>query len=159
LAASIGIRIKRDSQTGGRRRQEQMSQIRERLRKAIDEQRHAAPPRPTASSDAATEAAFRPVRDAAAELRDELSHVPGLKITIVPDGVWIELYDRHFWLGYDVNNGEFIGTEQDTKWMEGGLRETPHRWDSAEACVEAMIQACARYVALAEAIGKLHSRG
>ena len=134
-----------------------MTQVRDRLRKAIDEQRRLAPLRPSGPDDAATRAAFQPVRDAAAELREELSHVPGLKIEILPNGVWIELYDKHFRFGYDATERVFMGTEQDTRWMEGGLRETSYRWDIADACVEAMIQACARYAWLAEAIGRLRS--
>ena len=134
-----------------------MTQIRERLRKAIDQQRRLVPKRRPGPNDAAAEAAFRPVRDAAAELRDELSHVPDLRLEIAPDSVWIELYDKHLWFSYDANEQVFIGTEQDTKWMEGGLREAPYRWGTAEACIEAMVQACARYVSLAEAIAKLRS--
>jgi hypothetical protein len=103
-------------------------------------------------------AAFRPVCGAATELRDELSHVQGLSLDIAPDGVRIELYDKHFLFDYDAKERVFVGTEQDTRWVEGGLRETSYRWDTADACVEAMIQACARHVALAEAIGKLSSR-
>jgi len=134
-----------------------MSQIGDRLRKAIDEQRKLLPGRLPGADNAATRAALQPVRDAAAELRDALSNVPGLKIEIAPNGVWIELYDKHFRFGYDANERVFIGTEQDTRWMEGGLRETPYKWDTAEACVEAMIQACARYAWLADAIGRLGS--
>lgn len=134
-----------------------MSQIRERLRKAIDQQRRLVSKRRPGPDDAGAEAAFRLVREAAEDLRDELSHVPDLSLEITPDGVWIELYDKHLWFSYDANERVFIGTEQDTKWMEGGLREAPYRWDTADACIEAMIQACARYVSLAEAISKLRS--
>lgn len=134
-----------------------MSHIRERLRKAIDQQRRLVPKRRPGPNDTGAEAAFRPVREAAEELRDELSHVPDLNLEIKPEGVWIELYDKHLWFSYDANERVFIGTEQDTKWMEGGLREAPYRWDTSDACIEAMIQACARYVSLAEAISKLRS--
>lgn len=134
-----------------------MTRIRERLRKAIDQQRRLVSKRRSAPKDTAAEAAFRPVHDAAAELRDELSHVPGLRLEIAPDSVWIDLYDKHLWFSYDANDQVFIGIEQDTKWMEGGLREAPYRWDTAEACVEAMVQACARYVSLAEAMSRLRS--
>lgn len=134
-----------------------MSQIRDRLRKAIDEQRSVAPERRPGSADATAAAAMQPVRDGAAELRDELSHVPGLKIDIAPTGVWIELYDKHFRFEYDPTERTFVGTEQETRWMEGGLRESSYRWRSAEGCIEAMVQACARYVWLAEAIGRLRA--
>lgn len=134
-----------------------MSKIRERLSKAIDQQRRLEPKRRPGHDNAGAQAAFRLVCEAAEELRDELSHVPDLSLEITPAGVWIELYDKHFWFGYDGNERVFIGTEQDTKWMEGGLREAPYKWDTADACIEAMIQACARYVWLAEASGKLRS--
>lgn len=134
-----------------------MTRIRDRLRKAIDEQRRLVSTRRSGPSDAAAEATFAPVRDAASELRTELSHVPDLRLGIAPDSVWIELYDKHLWFGYDATERVFIGIEQDTKWMEGGLREASYRWDTAEACIDAMIQACARYVSLAEAIDKLRT--
>lgn len=134
-----------------------MSRIRERLRAAIDQQRHVVPQRRGGAKDAAAEAAFRPVREAAEEMRDELSPVPDVRIEIAPENVWIELYDKHLWFSYDANQRSWVGTEQDTKWIEGGLRETPYKWDTADACIEAMIQACARYVALAEAISRLRS--
>lgn len=132
-----------------------MSQIRERLRKAIEQQRRAQPRRPSSPRDARAEAAFRPVREAAQELKDELSRVAALKIEIEPDGVWIELYDKHLWFSYDADRGVFVGDEVDSLWIEGGLREEAHRWTTAEACIEAMIEACARYAALAEAIERL----
>jgi hypothetical protein len=134
-----------------------MSQVRDRLRKAIDNQRSLAPGQRPGPADAAAAAALQPVRDAAAELRDELSNVPGLKIDIAPGGVWIELYDKHFRFEYDPAERIFIGTEQETRWMEGGLRETSYRWNHADACIEAMVQACARYAWLAEAIGRLRA--
>jgi hypothetical protein len=135
-----------------------MSQIREKLRKAIDQQRRAQPRPPSGPRDARAEAAFRPVREAAQELKDELSRVPDLKIAIEPDGVWIELYDKHLWFSYDADQGVFVGDEVDSLWIEGGLREETYRWSTAEACTEAMIEACARYMALAEALARLRSR-
>lgn len=134
-----------------------MSQVRERLRKAIDRQRRLAPKQRPDRRDAAAEAALRPVCAAAAELRDELAKVKDLKITVGPDGVWIELYDKHLWFGYDPSLRAFVGDELGSSWMEGGLREESFKWDSADACIEAMIQACARYVSLANAIVRLRS--
>jgi hypothetical protein len=132
-----------------------MSQIREQLRNAIDRQRRQWTRRREVPSDAKTEAAFAPVRTAAQEIKDELSHIPNLKITIGPSSVWIELYDKHLWFSYDAEQSAFVGDEIDSLWIEGGLREETFKWDSAEACVDAMVQACARYVSLAEAITKL----
>ena len=135
-----------------------MSEIREKLRKAIDQQRHLESRRSHRPTNSMAEAAFRPVREAAEELKDELSHIPDLKITVAPDRVWIELYDKHFWFSYEADRGAFVGDEVDSLWIEGGLREETFRWESAERCIEAMIGSCARYVALAEAIMRLRSR-
>lgn len=135
-----------------------MNGIRERLRKAIDRQRALRRSEAVEQRDAETEAAFRPVREAADELRNELADIPAIRIEIQPIQVGIGLYDKHLWFGYDREQRAFIGSETDTLWMEGGIREKSSRWESAEDCVEAMIQACARYVALADAIRKLSPR-
>jgi len=134
-----------------------MSDVREKLRKAIDEQRHLAPGPSRKPSEVRAETAFRPVREAAEELRDELSNIRDLKITIGADSVWIELYDKHLCFSYDPQQSAFFGEELDSPWMEGGLREEVFKWDAAEGCIDAMIQACARYVALAQAIVRLRS--
>lgn len=136
-----------------------MGQVRKKLRQAIEEQRLLERRQPRSPSDVRVEAAFRPVRESAEELRDELSNVGDLEIEIEPDGVWIGLYDKHLWFTYDPEQQAFVGSELDTLWMEGGLREETFKWDSAEACTGAMIQACARYVLLADAIARLHSGG
>lgn len=132
-----------------------MTDVRERLRRAIDRQRRLVSKPQTAPEGAAAMAAMRPVYEAAVELRDELSDVPDLRFEIAPTSVEIELYDKHLWFSYDPDARAFVGIEQDTKWMEGGLREAPLRWETAEACIEAMVQACARYLMLAEALTKL----
>lgn len=131
-----------------------MSQVRQRLHKAI-EQQQAMPKRPRPPADIGEKAMFRPVHEAAKELSDELAKVPGLGIEIEPTSVWIGFYDKHFWLGYDAEEHAFVGSETDTLWMEGGIREHSFRWNSADECTEAMIQACARYVSLAEAMRNL----
>ena len=133
--------------------------VRERLHQAIARQRRLAPKGRRRSAPVEAHAVFQPVSDAASELRDELSKVADLEITIEPDSVWIELYDKHFWFGYDAERRVFVGVEEDALWMEGGVREEAFSWDNADACVEAMIQACARYVALANAIARLHPGG
>ena len=38
------------------------------------------------------------------------------------------------------------------------MREELFRWAGAEACIAAMVQACARYAALAEAIERFRFR-
>lgn len=113
--------------------------------------------KPPSASDARVDAALKPVRKVAEDLRDELSGVHDLTITIEPDSVWIELYDKHLWFSFDLEQDAFVGSEVSAQWMEGGLREETFKWDTAEACAEAMIQACARYVLLADAIDRLRS--
>jgi len=136
-----------------------MREVREKLRKAIDQQRHLEVDRSRVPSSIKAESAFRPVREAAEELHDELSDIPDLKISIGSDSIWIELYDKHLWFGYDVEQRAFVGEELDSPWIEGGLREEIHKWDTAEKCIDAMILACARYVSLAHAITRLRSGG
>lgn len=127
-----------------------MSKIKDRLRKAIAEQRRPGAERPPLAADAQVEAAFRPVTEAADELRRELPDVPGLSIAVEPGQVRIELHDKHLWFSYAPESRRFVGSELTSLWMEGGLHEEHFAWESAEACIEAMIQACARYVSLAE---------
>jgi hypothetical protein len=137
--------------------EEAMSEVRDRLRKAIEQQRRTETRRPRGPGDVAVEAAFRPVREAAEELRDELQNMRDLRISIEPDSVWIELYDRHLWFSYDAAQRVFVGSETEALWMEGGIREETYKWATAEACIEAMIQATARYVALARSAAWLRS--
>jgi len=131
-----------------------MSEIRERLRKAIERQRPAAAVRPPRSGDVE---AFRPVRRAAEELRAEIKDLPDLHVSIEPDSVGITLYDRFLWFSYDAGRRSFVGSETLSLWMEGGAREESYKWDTAEDCIEAMIQATARYVALARSATRLRS--
>jgi hypothetical protein len=134
-----------------------MNQIRDRLHKAIAEQRRPSPEHPPVVGNAQIEAAFLPVSEAAEDLRQELSHVPGLTIVVGPHQVRIEFYDRNLWFSYSPEKRKFVGSELTTLWMQGGLHEEHFAWDTAEACIEAMIQACARYVSLAEIIARYQS--
>lgn len=134
-----------------------MSQIGDRLRKAIADQRRPSPERRPVVDDARIAAAFRPVSEAAAELKQELLHVPGLEIVVRPNQVRIELHGRYLWFSYSPETEQFLGSELTSLWMEGGLHEEDFAWDTAEACVEAMIQACAQYVSLAEALSRLET--
>lgn len=135
-----------------------MSDVRGRLRKAIEQQRPAQTRRSRGTGDFTAEAAFEPVREAAAELRDEIKKLPDLHTSIESDNVRIELYDRYLWFSYDPAQRAFVGSETVSLWMEGGAREESYKWATAEACIEAMIQATARYVSLARAAATLRSR-
>lgn len=130
-----------------------MSDIASRLRKAMAEQREGRPGLRRAGAD--TETAMRPVREAAEELRAELAHVPQVAIHTDPDAVWIDIFDRHLWFSYDPVRGVFVGSELDSLWMEGGLREERFQWPSAQDCVEGLVQTCARCAVLAEAAERL----
>jgi hypothetical protein len=131
-----------------------MSEIGDRLRKAIEQQRPAPAVRPRGTG--AVEA-FRPVRRAAEELRNEVKNLSDLHVSIEPDNVGITLYDRYLWFSYDAAQRSFVGSETVSLWMEGGVREESYKWDTAEGCIEAMIQAAARYVALARSAAWLRS--
>jgi hypothetical protein len=133
-----------------------MSEIRDRFRNAIERQRSAPPKRPRGPGNAAAEA-FEPVHRAAEELREEIKGLPDLHVSIQPDGVEITLYDRYFWFSYDTTGRSFVGSETLSLWMEGGAREESYKWDTAEDCIEAMIQATARYVTLARSAARLRS--
>jgi hypothetical protein len=134
-----------------------MNQIRERLQKAIAEQRRPSPEHPPVVGNAQMEDAFLPVSEAAEELRQELSHLPGLSMVVGPHEVRIELHDNSLWFSYAPEKHKFVGSEMTTLWMEGGLREEHFEWETAEACIESLIQACARYVLMAEALGRFQS--
>lgn len=135
-----------------------MSKIRQRFHKAVDEQRRLRPSRPVGPGAEQVAEAFRPVRQAAEELRDELRRLPGLALTIAPDSIWVDFYDKHLWFSYDLEKRRFVGSELDTLWMEGGQREEHHEWATADACIDAMIQALARYASLAEAAARFQPK-
>lgn len=102
-----------------------MSEIGNRLREAMAEQRRPRPDRRPAVDGAQVEAAFRPVFEAAQELRRELSGVQELEVSVLPDHVRIELYDRDIWFSYSPEARRFIGSEQSSRWTEGGQPRGP----------------------------------
>lgn len=132
-----------------------MGRIGDMLRQAVDEQRTLLHRRAKAVEAQGTEEAFRPVREAAEELRGELGQVPDLKMTIDPYAVWIDLPDKHVWFSYDPARKLYVGSELDSLWMEGGLREEHFEWPTAADCVKALVQAGARSVLLAEAASRI----
>lgn len=104
---------------------QRMSEIGKKLREAMAEQRRPRPERRPAADHAQVEAAFRPVFEAAQELRRELSGVHELEISVLPDHVRIELYDRDLWFSYSPEARRFIGSELTSLWMEGGPPRGP----------------------------------
>ncbi len=134
-----------------------MSQIKDKLKQAIAEQRRRGSEHRLVASNTEIETAFLPVSEAAEELRQELTDVPGLAVVVEPHQVRIELYDKQLWFSYSPQRRRFVGSELTSLWVEGGLHEEHFAWETAEACVEAMIQACARYVSLAEIVTRYGS--
>jgi hypothetical protein len=153
-------RVRKEARSSGRgiaRLEGAMSEVRDRLHNAIEQQRRMETRRPSVPGDIAVAAEFRPVREAAEELLDELKQQKELRLSIESDNVRIELFDRTLSFGYDAALRAFIGRETYPLWMEGGVREELYEWPTAEACVEAMIQATARYVSLARSAVWLRS--
>jgi hypothetical protein len=132
-----------------------MSTIRQRLHEAIERQTTTRSTPPHSPQDAAVARAFAPVREAARQILEELKSMPEIELTIEPDAVLITLNEKDLWFSYDPQASAFVGSESDTLWMEGGQREELYRWETAESCIEAMIQASARCVALIRAAEKL----
>jgi hypothetical protein len=132
-----------------------MSTIRQRLHEAIERQSAGRPAPRRAKLNAAIAAAFTPVREAALQIEDELKTVPEISMSIEPDSVLLTLKEKDLWFGFDAQEGVFVGSESDTLWMEGGQREETYKWETVDACIEAMIQASARCVALARTAEKL----
>lgn len=135
-----------------------MSNIRTRLREAIERQSLAPSPQPPSPRNEGTVSALAPIREAAEQIRDALKDTPEVKVSVEPDAVLISLNEKDLWFSYDPAQRAFIGSESDTLWMEGGQREETYKWPTAEACIEAMIQASARCVALARAAKTLRRR-
>jgi len=132
-----------------------MATIRERLREAIEMEAAARPALTRTSREVPSPPPFAPVREAACQLRAELEGIHDLRIEVEPDGVRIALYDKELWFTYDPEEQAFVGREANTAWMDGGLREESFKWDTAEACTDAMIRATARYVSLIRAMAAL----
>ena len=113
-----------------------MTEIKERLATAIREADEQARSRLRADRESSTEAAtaFKPVREAAIELRDELSSATDIKFAINPDSVCITLFDRELWFGYDTRTHEFTGEESAHSWYDGERYATEFTWTDASAC-------------------------
>jgi hypothetical protein len=125
-----------------------------RLQLAIQEEEKKAARRHTARADAGTtEQTFQPVMQAAEELQRALQSTPSIKLTINPDSVWLSLADRELKVTYDPASHRFVGDESAHAWFDGEPYSDRHKWQTADACIEALIRLCARYVRMAQAIG------
>ncbi len=135
--------------------------IRDRLEEAIrvENERRWNRIRDSHESDREAEKQFRPVRLAAEELREELQSLPSIEFSISPHGVWITLGDRDLRFGYNVRTRHFVGEEAAHSWYDGEAYADRYEWDTAEACIDAMIRLCAKYVRMARAIGAATEQG
>jgi hypothetical protein len=136
------------------------SDVRERLRAAIREanENNLATRRASRDVTAEAEIAFRPVRTAAEEIRDELQSTPGIKFTINPESVCASLVDRELWCSYDAEQQRFVGEESAHSWYDGARYAERYEWMSAEECIDAMIRLCAQYARMARAINEAAAR-
>ena len=99
-----------------------------------------------------SETAFRPIRQAAEELREQLQSQPNIKFTINPESVIISLVDRELWFGYDAQSGKYVAEESAHSWYDAERYATSDEWTSADICMDAMIRLCAEYVRMARAM-------
>ena len=131
-----------------------MSDIKERLVAAMREAAEQIQSRLRADRESSAEsaAAFRPVRDAAIELRDELKSAKDIKFSINPDSVCIAFVDRELWFTYDATSHEFTGEESAHSWYDGERYATKFAWPNVDACIGAMIRLCAQYLRMARAV-------
>ncbi len=89
------------------------SDIRERLEQAIRDEEEKRLSRLGASHESvgASEEIFRPVRQAAEELREQLQSISSIEFAINPDSVCITLSDRDLKLSYAIQLKAFVGQE------------------------------------------------
>lgn len=128
--------------------------IRERLREAIlkEEDRTLQARKASHQQERAAEDLFRPVSQAAEEIREELASVQSLQFTVNPTSVWITLFDRELCFTYDAETKRFLGEEVGHSWYDGDTYTDVHYWRTAEQCIDAMIRLSATYARMARAI-------
>jgi hypothetical protein len=128
--------------------------IRERLREAVlrEERKTAEARRPPSGKARAEENMFRPVCQAAEEIREELAALPSLEFTINPTSVWITLLDRELCFTYDAEARRFLGEEIGHSWYDGETYTDLHTWPTAAECIDAMIRLSATYARMARAL-------
>jgi hypothetical protein len=131
------------------------SDIKDRLEQAIRVEDEKSLSRLKASHESArdSEEQFQPVRLAAEELREQLQSLPSIEFSINPDSVWITLADRDLRFSYNIHTRDFVGEEGAHSWYDGEAYADRYEWHTAEACIDAMIRLCAKYVRMARAIG------
>ncbi len=131
-----------------------MTAIKDRLAAAICEadERDRSRLRADRASSAEAAAAFKPVREAAIELRDELKSTADMKFAINPDSVCITLADRELWFSYESKSHQFSGEESAHSWYDGERFATKFAWGNADSCIDAMIKFCAEYFRMARAL-------
>ncbi len=130
------------------------SDIKDRLEEAIRDEEEKTLKRVRASHKRTqgAEEEFEPVRQAAEEIREQLQPLPDIEFSINPDNVWITLAGRDLKFSYDMESRNFVGKEGASSWYDGEPYVEGYEWDTADACIDAMIRLCAGYVRMARAI-------
>ena len=130
------------------------SDIRNRFEQAIRDEDEKSLGRLRASHESTrlAEEQFAPVRQAAEELREQVLPIPSIKFTVNPDSAWIALADRDLRFTYDADSLTFTCEEGAHSWHDGESYSDRYEWDDADACIDAMIRLCAKYVRMARAI-------
>lgn len=133
--------------------------IRDRLREAIlaEDDKVFKSRREAHEAVHAAEDRFRPVTQAAEEIREELASLPSLEFAINPTSVWITLFDREVRLNYDAASGKFFAEESGHSWYDGEPYVETHSWNTAEECIEALIRFSAAYARMARVIQSVGS--
>lgn len=128
--------------------------IKQRLQRALEEERRPRAQPERAAPETTHEAIerFLPVVKAAEELAESVAETPEIRFTISPEEVWIELYDRHLFFGFDAVRHLYVADEIDYSWLDRDVREERASWPEVEDCIDAMVRSCARYVVLARAL-------
>ena len=131
-----------------------MTEIKKRLAAAIREADEQTQSRLRVNQESSAEVAatFKPVREAAIELRDELKSTVDIKFAISSDSVCITFVDRELWFSYDTKSHEFTGEESAHSWYDGERYATQFAWADADACIDAMIRSCAQCFRMARAV-------
>lgn len=128
--------------------------IGDRLERAIRDEDEKSLGRLRASHQSArgAEEKFKPVRQAAEELGEQLLPLPSIALMVNSDNVWLTLADRELKFSYDIHSHNFVGEEGAHSWHDGEPYADRYEWATANDCIDAMIRLCAKYVRMARAI-------
>lgn len=101
---------------------------------------------------------FRPIIEAAQEIKEYLRSIPGIEVVMSPESVTIALGDLEFWVTYDPATKKYVGEETAPSWYDDEIYTERYTWSSAEECANALIKFTAQYVRMARAINRAAPR-